>query len=204
MANSNRPAGLSPVQYLNGSPWNGQGREYFISSSDTNAYAIGDPVDLAGSADAFGVPSITLATAGNNSGANKILGAIVSAGGIQRGGPYANPGNLNTTVVPASKAGVGYYVLVADDPNIIFEMQEGGTATALAAAQVGLNIDLSSGANSGYLSGWQLDNAVTSTSANFQMNLFGLIQKSDNAFGAYAKWLVKINLHRRAASVSGV
>lgn len=203
MANSNRPSGLSPVQYLNGTPWNGQAREYFIASGDTNAYSIGDPVDLSGSADAFGVPGITLALPGNNTGVNKILGAIVSAGGVQRGGPYADPSNLNTTVVPATKT-KGYYVAVADDPNILFEMQEGGTNPALAAAQVGLNIDLASGANSGYLSGWQIDNAVTSTSANFQMNLFGLIQKADNAFGQYAKWLVKINLHRRAASVSGL
>lgn len=203
MANVSKISGLAPVQYLNGSPWNGQAREYYIPSTDTKAYAIGDPVDLAGGADTKGVPSVTLATAGNNSGANKLLGAIVGAGGAVYGATLGNANNQNTIVVPATKT-QNYYVLVADDPNIMFEMQEGGTGTALAATEVGLNCDLASGTNNGYVSGWVIDNAATSTSANFQLRLWGLTQKSDNAFGTYAKWLVSINNHRRAAGVAGV
>lgn len=203
MANVSKISGLAPVAYLNGSPWNGQAREYYIPSTDTNAYAIGDPVDLAGSADTKGVASVRLATAGNNSGANRILGAIVGAGGSVYGAGLNSINNLNTIIVPATKT-QDYYVLVADDPNIIFEVQEGGTGTALAAAEVGLNCDLASGANNGYVSGWVLDNAQTSTSANFQMQLLGLSQKSNNAFGAYAKWQCRINLHRRAAGTAGV
>ena len=203
MANVSKISGLAPVAYLNGSPWNGQARTYYIPSTDTNAYAIGDPVDIAGSSDTTGVPSVTLATAGNNSGANRILGAIVGVLGTKYGSAAAGINNPNTIIVPATKT-QDYYVMVADDPNIIFEIQEGGTGTALAAAQVGLNCDLASGTNNGYVSGWVLDNAVTSTSANFQMNLLMLSQNSSNAFGSYAKWLCKINLHRRAASTAGV
>ena len=203
MADVSRISGLSPVQYLNGSPWNGQARMYYIPSTDTVAYAIGDPVDIGGSADSNGVASVVKATAGNNSGANMVLGAIVSAGGTKYGSALADPGNLDTIIVPATKT-KSYYVMVADDPNIIFQVQEGGTATALAAAQVGLNIDLASGANNGYLSGWVLDNAVTSTGNGLQMKLLGLRQSSDNAFGAYAKWLCQINLHRLKSGVAGV
>lgn len=203
MANVSKISGLAPVSYLNGSPWNGQAREYYIPSTNTLAFAIGDPVDLAGSADAKGVPSITLATAGNNSGANRILGSVVGAGGSVYGAGLNSVNNLNTIIVPATKT-QDYYVLVADDPNILFEIQEGGTGTALAATEVGLNCDLASGTNNGYVSGWVLDNAQTSTSANFQLRLWGLTQKPNNAFGTYAKWLVSINLHRRQAGVAGV
>ena len=52
MANANKPMGLSPHSYLNGATWNGQARAYYIASTDPNAFAIGDPVTLAGSGDA--------------------------------------------------------------------------------------------------------------------------------------------------------
>lgn len=202
MANANRPSGLAPVQYRNGSPWNGQAREYYIASNDGSAFAIGDPVDLSGTGDGNGVPGIVLATAGNNAGANRILGCIVGVGTVY-GGALFDPSNLNTIVAPATKT-KAYYVLVADDPNIVFEMQEDSDAGALAATDIGINIDLVSGVNNGYLSGWQLDSSTVNTSANFQMKLWGLAQRRDNAFGTYAKWLCTINLHRFAAGVAGV
>ena len=58
MANSNAPFGLAPVEYLSGAPWNGQVRRYCIPSTDGTAYAIGDPVVLAGSADAKGIATV--------------------------------------------------------------------------------------------------------------------------------------------------
>ena len=99
MANTNAPMGLSPVEYLNGTPWNGQARMYCIPTSDTtNAYAIGDPVVLAGSADSAGIPTVTLATAGTG---NAITGGIVGSAGKVYGAPSVIPGALETTVVAA-------------------------------------------------------------------------------------------------------
>ncbi len=201
MANTSKIAGLSPVQYLNGAAWNGQANSYYISSTDTNAYAIGDPVDLSGSADANGVPGVVLATAGNNSGANMIVGAIVGVG--QQEDVVGNISNPNSIIAPATKT-QAYYVLVADDPNLIFQIQEGGTATALAAGAAGQNADLASGANNGYVSGWVLDNGTTTTGSGYQLHLRGLVRTQNNAFGQYAKWLVHINLHRYKAGVAGV
>ena len=192
MANADRPSGLAPVQYLNGSPWNGGGRVYCIpDTDDTNAYAIGDPVVLAGGADANGVPTITLATAGIT---NSILGPIVSgAGALGYGNAYGVPADT-PIVIPATKSR-NYYVLVCDDPNVIFEVQEVSGGTALTAAAVGLNAPLVSGTNNGYLSGWEVNNAGEVTTATEQVKLLGLAQRSDNAFGEHAKWLVLINLH---------
>jgi hypothetical protein len=197
MANANTPFGLAPVEYLGGAQWNGKARRYYIPSTDGNAFAIGDPVVLAGDADSNGVASITLATAGS-----AFLGCIVGMGGMAYGGPSVDPTNLNTTVIPATKT-KAYYVLVADDPNIIFEVQEIGTGTALTSAAVGLNCNLVAAANSGYLSGWVLDNTTEASTSTLDVKLLGLKQVPGNAFGAYAKWLVLINNHVYRGGVTG-
>lgn len=200
MANTNAPSGLAPVRYLSGAPWNGQARLYCILQANGSAYAIGDPVTAGGSADDNGVPNVVLATAGTG---NQVTGVIVSAGGITNGGFMADPTNLNTTVIPATKT-KNYYVMVVDDPNVIFEIQEGGAGAALTKADIMNNFNLLSGTNSGYLSGWALDNASAANTATLQLKLLGLAQRKDNTFGAYAKWLVKINNHTFGAGTAGV
>lgn len=195
MANTSKPAGLVPVQYLNGAPWNHGGRVYCIpDTDDTNPYAIGDPVVIAGSADAQGIPTITLATAGTG---NQVLGAIVSgAGSPVWGGSYGVPAE-SPIVIPATKSR-NYYVLVADDPNIVFSIQEDGLVTPLVAGDTGTNVNLISGTNNGYISGWQIDSDSKATTATLQLKLLGLDQQPTsprNAFGQYAKWLVLLNNH---------
>lgn len=196
MANANKPMGLAPVQYLNGSPWNGQARMYYIPSTDGNAFALGDPVASAGGADANGVPSVTLGAAGA-----ALRGVIVGMGTSE--GLMADPSNLDSTVIPATKA-KNYYVMVADDPNIIFEVQEIGTGTALTAAEVGLNANLVAGTNNGYQSGWLLTNTTEDVTSTLNCKLLGLVRRPDNAFGAYAKWLVTINNHEFKSGTTGV
>lgn len=198
MPNANTPFGLAPVEYLSGAPWNGQARRYFIPQADANAYAIGDPVTLAGSSDANGVASVVLMTPGSG-----MLGVIVGMGGPSYGGGNFDPTNLNTTVIPATKTR-GYYVSVVDDPNVVFEVQEVGTGTQLTAAEVGLNCNLVAGTNSGYMSGWQLTNTTEATTATLDVKLLGLSQKPGNAFGAYAKWLVLMNNHVYRGGVAGI
>lgn len=201
MANANRPSGLAPYSYLNGSKWTGQAREYFIPSTDLVAYAIGDPVALAGSADAAGfAPTVALATAGTG---NTILGVIVGTRGSVYGGAMVTPGSLDTTIIPATKT-VGYYVMVADDPNIVFEVQEDSVGANLAITDVGTNVNLVSGTNNGYVSGWQLDSNPTATTATLQCQLLGLVPRPDNALGTNGKWLVRINNHQFKGGVLGV
>ena len=192
MANADRPSGLSPVGYLNATAWSGGGRVYCIpDSDDTLLYAVGDPVVLAGGADANGIPTITLATAGTG---NSVLGAIVSgAGALNDGGIYGVPAE-SPVVIPATKTR-NYYVLVADDPNTIFEIQEVSGGTALTASEVGLNANLVSGTNNGFISGWEVNNSGETTTATLQLKLLQLARRSDNAFGEHAKWLVLINNH---------
>ena len=198
MANVNAPSGLSPVEYLSGAPWNGQARRYYIPSANGSAFAIGDPVTLGGSADANGVPSVVIGTPGSG-----LLGVIVGMGGLKYGGPGGDLDNLSITVIPATKT-KDYYVMVVDDPNVIFEVQEIGTGTPLAAADVGLNANLVAVANNGYVSQWVVTNTTEATTDTLDVKLLGLVQRSDNAFGAYAKWKVLINNHKFRIGVAGL
>ena len=192
MANANRPSGFKPVRYLNGSAWNGQANLYSIAASYGVELAIGDPVISSGTADTNGIPGIALAAA-----TGAVRGVIVGLGKHQ--GLIANPGNLDTTKRPASDPAV-WYALVVDDPNVIFEIQEESNGTALAATEVGLNTVPLLAAAGTYLSGWLLRSttgATAATTATLQLRLMGLAQypAGTNVFGAYAKWLVKFNVH---------
>lgn len=116
MANANRPSGFSPVQYLNGSPWNGQARIYSIAAAYATALYIGDPVKSSGTADANGVPGIIL---GATTGA--LRGVIVGLGSAE--GLIANPKNLDITYRPAAAQATDWYAMVVDDPQVLFEVQ---------------------------------------------------------------------------------
>lgn len=198
MANANRPSGMSPVSYLTGAPWNGMARQYYVSSGDTTVIALGDPVKSSGSADSNGVAGVTLGTAGT-----AMRGIVVGIAGTKMGAGLYDPDNLTLRVLPATKT-KSYYVLVADDPNIIFEVQEIGTGTQLTADEVGLNCNLVAGTNNGYVSGWLLTNTTEATTAALDVKLLQLAPRIDNAFGAYAKWWVQLNNHELKAAVAGV
>lgn len=199
MANANRPSGLSPVKHLITGDFNGQGNIYQIAAADTNAYAIGDPVASSGSGDANGVPGVTLATAGTG---NAIRGVVLGLG-TSEGGIF-NPNNLNSTIRPSGAQATDWYAIVADDPNIVFEVQEVNSGTAFTASSIGLNANLVSGANNGFQSGWQVSNVGAATTNTLQVRLLGLSRRIDNSFGLCAKWLVKINNHELSAGTAGV
>ena len=186
MANANRPTGLSPVRSILGAPFNGQAQLYSIAAAYTTALYIGDPVISSGTSDANGIAGITLAAA-----TGPIRGVIVGIGTSP--GLIANPSNLDITYRPAAAQTDDWYAMVVDDPNMIFEVQEIGTGTALTAAEVGMNVNLVAGTGNGYVSGWQVSNSGEDTTDTLQVRLLGLAQRQDNAFGPYAKWLVKIN-----------
>lgn len=196
MANADKPCGLKAVSHVLGIPWSGGCHVYYIPSTDNNAFAIGDPVKSAGSADSNGVASVTLGTAGS-----PLRGAIVGFGRYES--LMADPSSLDSNIIPATKTHA-YYAMVADDPFIIFEAQEIGTGTQFTAAEVGLNANLVAGTNNGYVSGWLINNSGENTTATLNVRLLGLVRRSDNAFGAYAKWLVMINDHELKVGSAGL
>jgi hypothetical protein len=212
MANQNKVSGLTPVKYLSGADWDGKGRIYHIDSGDTNAYYQGDPVALkAGTAtiagEDVGLQTLTVGAVG---GPN--VGVILAVGTNPRGGPYIDPTNLTLTSAPATKT-KPYYALVADDPNIIFEIQEqgGGTLLTVAATSKNANFALAAPAAGVYVSGAYLNNnTAPATTATLNLRLLGLAQRLDpssglyNTYGLYAKWLCLLQNHYYRAQIAGV
>ena len=185
MANSNRASGFTPSQYLNGAPWSGQARLYSIPAAYNVALYIGDPVISNSTSDANGVPGIALGAVTGG-----LRGVIVGIG--------PNPKNLDITYRPAAAQTTDWYAMVVDDPNVLFEIQEVLGTLQIAATDIGLNTAPLLAAGNGFVSGWQLQSSTGATpvvTATIQLRLMGLVQKLGNGFGAYAKHLVKINVH---------
>lgn len=194
MANSNAPTGLTPVRNANGSPYVAQLSTYYVPSSDSTALFIGDPVIIAGDADAIGVPTATRATAGAT---NRITGVV--CGFVPSPTIVANGYRLASTAE---------YILVETGPDVVYEIQEDAVGGALAATNVGQNIDLVAGSGSTYTkrSGWQADSSTAGTGATLQCRILRFVNRPDNEIGANAKILVRINLPTEtgAAGSTGV
>lgn len=191
MPNFTSPSGLSPVGYINGSAWNGQARTYWIPSTDINAYAVGDPVASTPGADGNGVAQVTIGAAGV--AIRGVMVGVSTLGSV--GSPMSGKQTLSQDLVPAVKGGSDYYIRVVDDPQVIFEITEGGTGVSLTAAAVSLNANFLAATNNGFVSQYVLDNASTGTANTLNVKLLGLSPKSGNTFGPSALWLVLIMNH---------
>jgi hypothetical protein len=185
MANANAPQGLRPVRDGSNRPYSGGGNTYWINTAANNFF-VGDPVTVAGTADANGVPGVVIATAGAT---NYITGAIL--------GFVPDPTIVATGYAPTGWTG---YVIVEDDPNVTYEVQ----STTLAAADLEANSILASGTGSRISgSGWYMDTGTKGTSNTYQLRITGVSQSPDNALGQYCKALVRINLPTEAGLPTG-
>lgn len=207
--NPNKPAGLSPIKYLSGANYDGKGQLYSILAANTSPFYVGDLVDLAIGGDALGIPAINLATAGSAFH----IGVIVAIGTVPAGGPYINVANMGSTINrPTGAQPQNYYALVSDDPNIIYEIQEGGVGTNLTTAVCNLNANILYAAPAAgvFVSGTQITNTAAPTTTNtLDLKILRLAQRIDNHFvtnpatgGGAQKWEVVINNHQLRAGTT--
>lgn len=190
MANANTPRGLVPLRDAGSKPHSGGVEMFYVPASDGTALYIGDPVIKNGSADTAGVAGVIRATAG---------GAIT---GVVQG--FVPDGTTNMAGYRA--ASTAAYVLVNTDPDTLYEIQEDGIGGQLAAADVGLNASFIVGSGSTYShrSGCLLDSSTKATTAGLELKIVGLSPRPGNDFGAYAKFIVKINNSTEANASAGV
>jgi hypothetical protein len=194
MASVSRIDGFRPVKTVTGAPWTGQGNLYFLDSGDSTVVMVGDAVKLAGDARAAtGVPTVTR------------CGATDVPVGIVVGFPFTGVGDaqnippvtdLNTPVY--RRASTNRYVLVCDDPNVIYEVQYAGTSVAAATitANVGQNgqFTTTAGDTTTGASGMQLDSSGLATTATLPLKIVGFPQRPDNIPGdTYFSYWVKLN-----------
>jgi hypothetical protein len=197
MANVSRVNGLSAVKSIIGDGMSGQVNTYFIPSTNAANVFVGDPVKadttgdtFAAGGDARGVQSVVPAAPGD-----AILGVVV--------GFAVKPGVLDTPQYRA--ASTGRYVLVKDDPGVLYEVQtSNGTLTA---ADVGLNANFANagGSTATGSSGVTLDVATAAVTATLPLKIVGFAQRVDNEVGQpNSKVIVKINNNQLANATAGV
>lgn len=206
MANVSRINGLRPVKHLDGSPWNGQLNRYYVAATDAVAIFNGDLVQLAAVTDTqgqtviSGVPSI-----GGTQGAKKVTettpGTVDAAAAVGvMCGVSINPLNLNSPQYRV--ASTAQYILVADSPDTVYEIQ-----SAVAPTPTDLNgnatitdsnlptstaLSLVTGQSAMFIS------AYTNT-ATAVVKVVGARQSVDNDItSANYKVLVMINNHQYA------
>jgi len=138
MANADAAFGLRPL----GLNVDKQTNVYAVDS--TNAIYIGDPVSLTGTGDDDGVPQVKLALISDATTTNNtpIMGVVVGVASSKEGT------QLQDDAKYVAAAATGKYVIVCDDPDATFAVQEDSAGGALAKTNIGQNANLEIAAGS--------------------------------------------------------
>ena len=195
MASVSRINGFRPVKSITGAPYNGQSNLYFVPASDSTVIMVGDAVKLSGDARAAsGAPTVTRVSAATDIPVGIVVGIAFTGVGDAINIPPVN--DLNTPVY--RRASTDRYLLVADDPNLIYEVQYAGTS--VAAATITANVmqngqfTLTAGNTASGSSGMQLDSAGLATTATLPLKIVGFPNRPDNIPGdTYFSYYVKLN-----------
>jgi hypothetical protein len=182
MSNVNNPRGLSPVGGITGGPYTGRISRYYVPATDGTAIYLGGLVKPAGSADESGVMSVT----GNVSTGNPVIGVVVAVEPVTRDSEIYRV------------ASTARYVLVADDPNAIFEVQANGVG--LAVTDIGTAADLTgftTGSTATGLSTTQISTIACTAAGDGTEDvlILGLSPRIGNSTGTYSKAYVRLNNH---------
>lgn len=194
MANTSKINGFTPVKHTNGSPYNGQTNLYYIASAADEMF-VGDVVKLAGSADANGIATVDLAAA-SDVPVGIVVGVMHSkfepAGKMTSGSTALD----SSAVLPKIAAAGAAYVLVADSPDLVCEVEAGNGTPA--AVDIGLNASHANGTRNATTSvnPAYIDMGTEAVTPTLNFRLLGFAQKVNNEIGASAKMLVGFNVHQ--------
>lgn len=202
MANSVGPRGFVPLRYRDGSAWNGGANMYWIPAADTNQYNVGDAVKSAANGDANGISAVAKITNGTDTVRGVIIGVLVA----NPNQPSIQGINLDLTIqnIPATKL-KDYYVLVVDDPAVLFEIQDDGlNALTATACNKNATFTVANPSSPQQNSATVLNTGSVAVTATLNLKIFGLSQKPNNAYGVNAKWVVMFNEHEFQGGTAGV
>ena len=192
MANTSRPSGLRPIRHLSGSPWNGAISIYYHSTANASAIYKGALVTSDAALDSptcgpdpLGIYQSIMVAADAESGC---IGVAVAFGSQ----PQLLTLSTNLNSVNYCPASTGMYIGVVDDPSVIYEIE--GNNASWASSNIGDNCDTSNNAAGSAVTGRSTcvaDNAAL-TAATAQLRILRLVNRPDNAIGAYCKLEVMI------------
>lgn len=197
--------GLIPVEY----PYGNFRKNWYRLTTSASAVFIGQPMDL--DANGQAVPALT----GTSTTINRILGPVVgfaddSLGVSSAGGNLPNA-LLSLTAGPSLPASTNSWVLIADDPDQMFQIQANTDATMTTANFVDLctfTYRTSSGNTTTGYSTAEASVLSMAVTASGNLQVCGLIpyRNSDstvNSVGNYAKLRVRIAQHRWGGAPAG-
>jgi hypothetical protein len=194
MSSVSRINGFRPVKHINGTPWNGQASLYFAASGNADTIMVGDAVKLAGDArNPSGAPTVARCAA-TDPAVGIVVGILFT--GV---GDVANVPPVTVLDTPTYRvASTNRYLMVCDDPSVVYEVQYAGTSVAAATitANVGLNgqFTTTAGSTTSGASGMQLDSAGLATTATLPLKIVGFPNRPDNVPGdTYFSYHVKLN-----------
>lgn len=186
--NEDKPSGFTPIKHLSGSPWNGASNLYYAPSGRTSNGNIfpGDPVKLEANASSVGVPCVDLA----DDVADVPCGIVV--------GVVPDPNNLEKKYLPS---GTGGYVLVADAPDLIMEVQAdngAGEDELVEDGDIGANVDIlyTAGNTVTGRSQCEVDISLAAATSTLKYKILRLVDRPDNILGENAKLEVCFNVHQ--------
>ena len=202
MANFVQPRGFVPSRYRAGNAWTGGTNLYVVQAAEPNQINIGDVVKSSANGDANGIPAVTKITNGTDTVRGVVVGVLLAAPNL----PSLLGVNLDLTVqnIPATKTR-DYYVLVVDDMDVIYDLQDDGLA-ALTATSCNKNASftVTNPTSPQQNSASTLTTASVAVTATLNLKMMGLVQIPNNAYGIYARWLVMFNQHELMGNTLGV
>ena len=187
MANTQRVNGFRPVKHLNGSPYNGQFNIYEIVAGDGTATMVGDLVKADGGTATDVYPTCVRHGTTGEVTSGLALGVVV--------GFVVDPTNLNTPQYRA--ASTKRYAMVADSPDIIFEVMDGGTVPCTLTL-IGMNTGFmaTAGSTTTGNSGMTTGTTAPTTTNSLPLKIMGIVKSPDNeSAAAYQRLHVMINQH---------
>lgn len=190
MAANNKPFGLRPSRRIDGSPWNGQAQYHYCSSSNTDDMYIGDLVkfdttnrgnttsDNLGNFPYVGMPAIAKYAAAGTNTRGVIVGFLPE--------PFFSESPTASLGLKYRKGSTDRIALVCVDTDVLYEIQEAATGTALTVAAIGKNVDVTVTAGTALagLSKTVVDNGTEATTATLPLRLYGLKPSLGNDFGS--------------------
>jgi len=196
-----KPSGLSPYRNGDGSNWNGAANIYYANSNDAAYMAIGDLVYINGTSDAQGIPGCTKAAGATTVSRGVVVGWLPTG----PGGGVSLVGSALALENPRPAISTTRYLLVVDDPNVVFKAQlDNGTNPGSAALSTLLTMNASQ--NTPTYNNYQATTSVSAASiavtAGLSLKLMGLVVGPENANvdvtagnGQYAWVQCRINMH---------
>lgn len=185
--NTNAPRGLKPVRYMDGAAYTGKTNIYNIASGYATAIGEGSPVAV-----------LSDGTIGIGVAGSQCRGVLLHVEYYTSAGAF-----VQSNFWPAStaiKTGTVAKAFVADDPSLLFDVQEtdGSSAagTPLALADKNLNINFAPGTvGTDGVSTASINNTTEATTSTLNLRIVALSDYPGNAVGNFANWLVTWNTH---------